>query len=287
MGGGGGEQRSQTVSQQQLSPEQQKLLGLVVPVAEKTIQNPPTFYPGQTFAGLDPLEKQAQEQMLATAAPGGTASATASAANDMLRFLSGPVLDPRNNPGLQGTFEAALRPLERTFTTGVLPNIRGEAIKSGQFGGSRQGIAEGLATQGFLDTAGDVTSRIASEAYGEGLGALTKGLALAPQTQQLQFGAPGVTAAVGSQRRAEEQLAIDEAIRRHAFEQLAPFQTAQAVAQMAFGMPGGASITEAVGPGPRGPGAFQGALGGAAIGSMFGPWGTAAGAGIGALMTLL
>jgi hypothetical protein len=56
-------------------------------------------------------------------------------------LLSGNV----NNPFLQQQSQAMINDLTRNLQTNVLPSIRSEAMNSGQFGGSRQGIAEGLA----------------------------------------------------------------------------------------------------------------------------------------------
>jgi len=69
FGSGGGETVTSTqTSVQELSPEQQQLLGLVLPEAEKFVQNPPTLFPGSQIAPFNPLQLQAQEQALATGA---------------------------------------------------------------------------------------------------------------------------------------------------------------------------------------------------------------------------
>jgi hypothetical protein len=56
-------------------------------------------------------------------------------------LLSGNVV----NPFLQQQSQAMIGDLTRNLQTNVLPSIRSDAMNSGQFGGSRQGIAEGLA----------------------------------------------------------------------------------------------------------------------------------------------
>jgi hypothetical protein len=61
--------------------------------------------------------------------------------------------------------QSAFRRLGEGFNEQVLPGIRGNAIASGQYGGSRQGIAEGLASRGLLYSMGDVANNMYNQAY--------------------------------------------------------------------------------------------------------------------------
>lgn len=62
--------------------------------------------------------------------------------NAMQSLLSGQV----NNPYLDQQSQAMIGSLTRNMNENVMPGLRSEALASGQYGGSRQGIAEGLAT---------------------------------------------------------------------------------------------------------------------------------------------
>ena len=53
--------------------------------------------------------------------------------------------------------------LGRTFQQQVLPGIKSDAIGMGGFGGTRQGVAEGMASQGFADA----FSRGTTDIYGQ------------------------------------------------------------------------------------------------------------------------
>ena len=86
-------------------------------------------------------------------------------------------LDVEQNPAVQAYARAAIRPVEESLLERVLPAIRGSSIQAGQYGGSRQGIAEGQAIGRFETAAGDITSRIMADAYGRGLDATTRALA--------------------------------------------------------------------------------------------------------------
>lgn len=50
-----------------------------------------------------------------------------------------------NNPWLDSQASSITNQLTRNVLENAMPNIRGEAISAGQYGGSRQGMAEGLA----------------------------------------------------------------------------------------------------------------------------------------------
>lgn len=91
-------------------------------------------------------------------------------------LLNPDILSATTNPHLQSYMDAAVRPLNQQFSNVIMPGIAGEAITAGGYGGSRQGISEGLASQGLQQQTGDVTARMASEGYGQGLNAMLGGL---------------------------------------------------------------------------------------------------------------
>ena len=283
-GSGGGTTTATQTTVQELSPEQQKLLSLVIPEAEKFVANPPTLFPGSTIAPPDPLQVQAQEALLASAGPGGQLSNITGQAGLANQFLLGPVLFPESNPALAAAVDAAIRPLTENFQNVVLPGIRGEAITAGGFGGSRQGIAEGLAAQGLTRQVGDVSSTIQANAFQQALDAMTKALFAAPQTAGLSTLPITAQEAVGSQRQQFAQAQLSEEAQRFLAEQLLPFSAAQDVAALAFGIPGGSATTTGTATGAGGGGfPLQNVLGLGSLGlSLGGP----IGGGIGGLLGL-
>lgn len=295
MGLGGGapsNTTSTTTTTQELSPEQRRLLKPVIPIAEEFVKNPPQQYPGSAIAPFDPLQQQAQQAYLAAAAPGSSFGNFIDQTQAGNQFLLGPVLYPQSNPALQSATEAAIRPITQNFTQSVLPNIRGGATGAGQYGGSRQGIAEGLASQSYLRQVGDTSAQLQSEAYGQGLDAFTRALYAAPQTAQLSLLPPQIQEAVGLQRQQQAQQQLSETVSKFVNEQIIPFAAAQDVAALAFGIGGGSATATSTGNAPVGQTSpFQGALGGAGLGATVGSAipgvGTALGAGIGALAGLL
>lgn len=260
FGGGGGGQTSTTTTTQELSPEQRQLINLVMPTAEQFAAEPPELFPGSAISPFDPLQLQAQESLLALAGPGGQLSSLTGQAGLASEFLLGPVLFPESNPALAAATEAAIRPLTENFERSILPGIRGGATTAGGFGGSRQGIAEGLAAQGLTRQIGDVSSTIQANAFQQSLDAMTKALFAAPATAQLQRLPGQAMEAVGAQRRGMEQARLSEEAQRFMAEQLIPFSVAQDIAALAFGMPGG-SVTSTSNVGGGGGGGLGEALG--------------------------
>lgn len=282
-GGGGGNSTTTTV--QELSPEQRKLLAPAIPVVRDFVQNPPQDFQGSRVAPFNETQLQAQGQ-LRDAATGSATDFTNYLLSNQQR-LNEIGLNPQNNPALPGLLEAGIRPLTENLTQQVLPNIGQEAVAGGQYGGSRQGIAEGLASQAYFNSAQDVVSRVLGEAYSSGLDNATKAQALGPTVLGATTYPSQILSAVGDQQYGMEQAQLTDEVQRYFNEQLLPFLAAKEAAGVAFGVPSGISTTDASLPASSiNPvmGGLGGAATGAAIGSMFGPgYGTAIGAGIGGL----
>ncbi len=335
-GGGGGGGDTTTVTRQELAPEQQELLNLVLPAARDIIEQPPQLFPESQIAGFTPLQVAGQEGAVAAAGeqiaplagssitgaqqlqgfglPVGLTGATAAIgglqpADAFLNFLlSGQALSPDTNPFLAATAEAAIRPLEQSFQQSILPGIRSEAIEAGQFGSSRQGIAEGIAGQELLAQQGDISSRIFSQGFSDVLGAATQALGTtqgagvagfesllgegtrslfaAPALGDLALLPPSVLGSVGFQEQQLEQAQLSEEAQRFMTEQIIPFLVAQDVAQLAFGIPGGSVTSTSSGPSTSSLQTLLG-LGGTALGFAFGgPVGGAVGGQVGSSINI-
>lgn len=307
--GGRRPERTETVSRQELSPEQRQLITPVIPTIQQFAENPPEPFPGATTAGPTSAELLSRLLALQTAGniqptvQGGVdaqqqlqgAGATGAAGLEQIlanlrnatptleQFTSGALLDPASNPALQSAISAATRPITDDFLQSVLPRLRSQAISSGQFGGTRQGIAEGLAAQGAQRQIGDISAGLANQAFQSGLDATTatlgqligagadasrtglqsgvQSLLALPQTLQASLFPASILEQVGLAGRADEQARIDDEVRIFEQEQLLPFLAAQEVARTALGLPGGPTTTTSVRD-PGSPGFLRGALGG-------------------------
>lgn len=273
MSMGGGQTSTQT-TQQILSPEQQQLLDPVIPIAKSFLTNPPKPWQGSGVAGFDPLQTLAQQMtmgasrnmlpMLGQQQAGGSALMQAGAgvlgnqvgAQNFL--MSGAALDPNMNPALAGVTDAAIRPMIDTFQRQIMPGIANDAVSAGGFGGTRQGIAEGIAASDLNRQVGDVSASIQNNAYNQGLQAMAQmagqspgsagilqGLGAIPQILSSSLLPAQLTSMVGEQRQGMTQAQLSDTIQRYVNEQMLPFATAQDVAALAFGIPAGTTQTTA------------------------------------------
>ena len=109
-------------------------------------------------------------------------------------FMNG---EAYNNPMLDGMYDAAARRVTDTFNEDVMPGISKSAVANGGFGGSRQGIAEGLAAKEAHQGLTDLANNIYGDAYNLGFGAMSDltqtqmqgGIDAAAQNANLQQGA--------------------------------------------------------------------------------------------------
>ena len=183
---------------------------------------------------------------------------------------------------LTDAMNAASADLKSQYANVTNQAIEDAALSSGQFGGSRQGIAEGLAKseldKNILNTnaqlqygalAQDVQNTLAGQQLAGNYSSVLTDLMQAPTTLYSQVG--------------NAQDAYADAVNAAPASNLTNY--AELIRSM---IPGTNSSSTTTGGGTsRTKSALGGAASGAAMGSMFGPWGTAIGAGVGGLAGLL
>lgn len=117
--------------------------------------------------------------------------------------------DVDQNPYLQKAMQAAIRPLTQNYQENVLSNVTDEALQAGQFGGSRQGVAEGITGRGYLDKVGDITSSMANQGYNTGLNTMMQSIGQAPNVQNMGLFGANVMQGIGGQQQGLTQAVID------------------------------------------------------------------------------
>lgn len=287
-------QPSSTTTVQKADPweGQQPYLKDVFAEAQRQYQSgTPTYYQGQKTASVDPATLAAQQSLTANSGvQQGQADLTA-ATN---RFNMTDARDVNTNPYLQSAIQAAIRPMVQNFNDagGTMANIRSEGVVNQQGGGTRQGIAEGIAASRLNQQIGDVASTMASAGYQSGLDASGKAVALAPQVQAMQTAPAAALDAVGQQRQTYEQQQINDAIDQWNWEQNLPsakLANYQNLVQGSYGGTGSSTSTGTTPTAQRNPlmGAVGGAMAGFQLGSMVPGIGGPIGAGVGALLSFL
>lgn len=276
-------QTSESRTTQELSPEQRQVLNLALPGVMSFGASVPQRYQGSTIAGFDPSQTAGQNMALGAAGEQNRLAGNASRASDF--WTSDAPWRPENNPALAGSITAATRPITEQLTESTLPALRSGAVASGNFGSSRQGLAEGMASREASRAVGDTASKLVNQNYQTNVDAQLRAMGMLPQLQAAQTQGAQTTSAVGDVRQALEQARLGETVGNFTYDQYAPYLQSRELLSFLQGLPGGSTVasgrSEASTP-QSNPltSALGGAASGAAMGSMFGPWGT----GIGALL---
>lgn len=284
-----------TSTQQSTSESQNSSLNAALSRARaqsgQSIYQPQADVMGQQFGNIAQLFGQDPQSFLAGFNPNQTQGQQASL--EGAQALSGGVIDPSTqafqsllgaggaeSSQVQAAIQAATNPIFQNFEERIAPSIR-RALGTdiGQAGGSRGGMQLFKAGQDALRTAGDVGSQVALQAQQQGMGAQQGALNFAPQLAKL-FGQPGqIQQGVGGIQQQQQQAQAQQPLNFMAQLQKligAPTvlgQSTSATDSGSLGLSQGTSQAQSTGSST---GQLAGksnplpALGGAAIGSMFG-----------------
>lgn len=299
LGGGGS---NTTTVQKSFTPEEEAIRRFMLEQGRQAFnQLQPQLnaggFPGAAPIPASPQTQQARQQLQTQAA--GVGQQIADATSGAIQFGLKDVLFPSTNPALQSTIDTATRQVGQQFTDpgGVIQRIR-DQFTAGSSGGAstRESIAGGLAGRSFLDTIGDVTGRIASQGFGQGLDAFTRTLGLAPGAAGLTLQPAQTLATVGGSIEAEQQAAENFEAQKRGFALNAPFIGLQNLSQIFNANVNPATQTSANAASNPALAAAGGALTGATLGSSIaagtstgasagGAWGAAIGAIAGLLLS--
>jgi hypothetical protein len=286
MGSGGQAPTQKTTVE--LSPEQQQMYGFAMPYLKAFAAQTPQRYQDSTIAGFNPNQVAGQNQVLGAASGMDEVAKAAAGANKFM--TSGNFWDPQYNTALQGTIDATTRPIVQAYNEQVMPAIRNEAVTTGNFGSSRQGVAEGIASRGMQQAVGDTAAKTTEDLYKTNIDAQLKAMGLAPTTAAA-LAAPGqAVSSVGDVQQSMDQAKLNELVQNF-FADTGGLDYAKArdILSMISGMPGATTVSTGSIPQPNmAMSTLGGAASGAALGSMIMPGvGTGIGAGAGALMPWL
>lgn len=144
----------------------------------------PYSQPSDMVAGLTPQQQQAAGMVSQGAGNGMQLNQEAQAG--IQPFLNGSMMNVDSNPYLQAAIGAAIRPITQNYQENVLPGVRSAfTTNTDAYDQSREGIASGIASRGYLDAVGATASGMANRGYETGLQA----------TQQAFNQVPGLTTA--------------------------------------------------------------------------------------------
>lgn len=246
---------------------------------------------GKTYAGgMDTVADLTPDQQAALANQAGLSGQLGSifggAGTAALSDYLGSY-DPTKT-GLNAAIDAANQRSNFNFETNVNPAIRQGAQGAGQFGGSRHGIAEGLARGQLADSQQQAAAQLAFQDQQNfnqnrtnilsNLGGIAAGLN-APNDLRYQS---------GQLQQTQNQNEIQGLLDKWAYENNVDFDTLNAYKSLISGDMGGTTVTNSTtkttGSGGGGGWGALGAIGGAVLGSFMGPAGTGVGSRLGSMV---
>jgi hypothetical protein len=183
--------------------------------AQTQFETPRTFYEGstvvpfstQTQAGLDAMQTRAE-----TGSPLVTAAQDLTAAT-----MRGDYLSPDSNPYLKSAMDAATRPMTEAFTQDVMPVIDAAFSSGGRYGSGLQANQQARAAEGYLQSLGDVGSRMAYSNYADERGRQVDASTAAPAMAELDYLDPSRLIDIGGAYEGMAERELQEDIDRHRF----------------------------------------------------------------------
>ena len=234
------EQKTTTTTE--MSPEQRKLYQSAQPFINQYVsQGGAPAAPTNMVAGTNATQQAGYASAL------GGAQAQQGVANnaaDAYGFLtSGAALSPASNPALRDTISYAIEPGIKALTQDMLPAIRQEAVTTGNFGSSRQGIAESSALSDALRQAMGTAASISTHGYDTGLGAMSDALKTTGVTQGAQTAPAGTISAVGEAQQQQTQAELDAKNQADMYNQQRQLISAQQILGLLGMTPGGSATS--------------------------------------------
>jgi len=246
-------QDKQTVQQQSkttIPPEFMRFFndpekGLAPRAEAASLAAPNTPYAGPFNAAVNPLEREALDL---TAGVGRSSlpwlTQGSQIGSDLaLSTLRGDFLHPNSNPYLQGTIDAAIRPMTQQYKESILPAIESRAFLEGAGDSIRLPLAQAQAGRDLATASGDVASNIAFNNYGMERQNQYSAPALLGQSAALPLQAIQMIGGAGAGQRALDQVGVQEGLAQRAEAENAAFRPLRQYADILSTIPVGSSTS--------------------------------------------
>lgn len=259
-GGGGGNTTTNTIADpwSGVKPYLQSAYNRAAQLYENPSQYP-QYFPYSTVAPQSDLTTGAIDYAQGLAP---TYDALNQNLTNAFQFSTQDMLNPESNQYLQQYAQGAVRPIYNELLTRVIPSISDEAIQAGGYGGTRQNLATARAVDLANQSAGDITSKIYSDAYSSALDNYTKTLLGAPSVYGALTQPFNLLTQAGGIEQQQSQQEINDLFNRYNYNETIDYNMLRDYLSLLQGTPWGQSTTM---PGPQ-TSPVQGALGGASLG---------------------
>jgi hypothetical protein len=218
-----GEGEGRTFGRAGLDPRLDAMYDWALRESQARYQDPEgrTFYGGPTVAGFDPRELLAQ-QMLQQA--GGEQRGMGQDSAGYIRTMMDRAVNPMDDPTLDSAIDLTLKDVRQQATDpgGVFSQIRGNAMESGAYGGTRQGVLEGVAGGRLADVMAKTAANMRLEGRSQNLTAARDAMGQMPTAAGLLGAEAGAYGATGAQSRDMEQRFMDDDLRRWSYDVTEP-----------------------------------------------------------------
>ena len=221
----------------QVAPYYEKLLKEAEALYKQKMEAGAPIYEGKTMAGFTPEQEQ-----LFTGLQGlqGTQAPKFAEAEALTRGTAEKItpdeVQEYMNPYQQAVVDIEKREAQKQYESTVVPQLAAQAAGTGGFGGSRQAILEGMASEANQRLLGDIQAKGTAQAYQDAMtniqqqrqreGAAGAQLAqMAPAGFQAQAQELGAIGKVGDAKQQQAQLALDEAYKQYMQEQQFPSES--------------------------------------------------------------
>lgn len=299
--GGGTPKTQTTISKTELPPWLEDITKENLAKASAIADRPYEAYGGALTAGFSPEQQQAfqygvsgigqQAPMFEAAQEAATRAASYQPQQVAAQnFLQGDI-GAYMNPYIQNVEDRAIANAQRSAQMNI-NQIGANAARAGAFGGSRQGVSEGVAASEAARGVGDLSAQLRAQGFQQaqatmsadqaralqaslanqaaglqsgqlGLQAAGQMGALAGSAQQSRLADLGVLSGIGEQQQAMQQRLLDEQYARFLEERNAPVEGLNLRLAATSATPYGKTQTT-TGPGQAGPSGVSTALGAAA-----------------------
>ncbi len=211
-----------STTQTQPLEEQKPYLQDIWSKAQGQYQTPLGYYSGTKVAGFTPEQQMAQEWTTQRALAGSPL--LGGAQQGVYNTMGGQYLSPESNLWLAETYKVGAQNLGQQYGEITMPELRRSAMGAGAYGGSRQGVSEGIASRGLAQGLSSLATGIYGPAYEAERGRQMQAYQMAPGLAEADYTDIGKLAAVGEEKQAMSQSLIDEMVKQYEYSQLEPWQ---------------------------------------------------------------
>lgn len=177
----------------------------------------PTYFPGQTYAGMSTPTSTALTGTINRASNGNPLLPAAQNVN--LNTLQGKYLDPASNPNLRASVDYANQPVIDNYMKNIAPSNDARFSLAGRYGSGAHVDAQTQSQDSLNRTLAGNAATMYGNAYNTERGYQNAAIGQAPALAEADYNDLAKLAAAGQTQEGYSQQAIDAAIAKHNFEQ--------------------------------------------------------------------